>query len=219
MASNKDNFRSNFDKLKSLITDADIVINEKFMTSFDAKQSYEFILLSNHLNSLSIEDNCRRYFTLLVSEIYRKNTNEPGDTPHNLKCTEYWLNFMKKVLNQEAANHIYSHFVDMNVGLDFIGSVIPITELKNEIKNLSKQSPEVFIDYLSELDELYIDCDEVNDKKLFKGEDLYREFKRWCDDTKENCLKQRQFLLIISKYSKIEKIRKNNKNKYVIKNL
>jgi len=209
MASNKDNYRSNFDKLKSLITDTDIKINTKYLESFDTKQSFEFILCSNHMNSLSIEDNDRRLFVLNVNEKYKKNTNESADTEHNKKCIHYWLNYNKTIMNQESANNIYSYFVDMNINLDFIGSIIPYNELKQEIKDLSKQGPEIYIDNLIISNDIRILYIEKDNKKRFKVNDLYEDYKNWCVINNEKILKNRQFISIINKYDKVERIRSN----------
>ena len=53
-------------------------------------------------------------------------------------CEKYWNNFVKIVQNQNAGNNIYSYLVDMKIGLDFIGSIMPITELKEEMKNVNQ---------------------------------------------------------------------------------
>lgn len=100
MANKKDSFRSNFDKLKTLITDKDINVNEKFLDSIDTKQSFELILCSNNLNSLNIEDNDRRYFLLQVSDKYMQNNDYFGELRDN-------------IMNRESANMIY--YKDFNV--------------------------------------------------------------------------------------------------------
>ena len=50
MANKKDSFRSNFDKMKTSISDKDV--KKKFMESMNTNQSFEFILCSNNLHPL-----------------------------------------------------------------------------------------------------------------------------------------------------------------------
>jgi len=123
MTNKKDSFRSNFDKMKTLITDKDLNVNKKFMESMDTKQSFEFILCSNNLNSLNIEYNDRRYFLLQVSDEYMQNNDYFGELRDN-------------IMNQESADMIYSYYKDLNVGQEFHKLVLPETELKKRVKGI-----------------------------------------------------------------------------------
>jgi hypothetical protein len=184
MASSKDSYRSNFDKMKTLITENKMVIHQKFQTPFDAKQNLEFILCSNNLNSLNIEKSDRRYFILEVSDKYKKNSDLSRDDKHNEMCFNYWISFEKNIMNQDSANIIYSYYKDMNIGKEFIGEIIPNTKLKNELKILSKQTPELYVDYLREcecLNEIIYENKLVSGTYRYKTTAIYTNYREWCE--------------------------------------
>lgn len=198
MANKKDSFRSNFDKMKSLITDKDLSINKKFMDSFDTKQSFEFILCSNNLNSLNIEDNDRRYFLLQVNDKYMQNN-------------EYFGELRNNIMNQDIANMIYSYYLDLNVGSEFHKLVLPETNLKKELKELSKQSPELYIDYLRSLEDItniIHDYKLINDIYRYKASSVFSNFKEWCELNNEKFnFGQTKFTSYIKNNCNVEVIR------------
>ena len=210
MASSKDSYRSNFDKMKTLITENTMKIHQKFQTPFDAKQNIEFILCSNNLNSLNIEKEDRRYFILKTNTKYKKNLDLLRDDQHNVMCFDYWISFEKNIMNQNSANSIYSYYKDMNIGKEFIGEIMPNTEYKDEIKNLSKQSPELYIDYLREsenINEIIYDNKCVNGIYRYKTSSVYINYKEWCDINNEKIYSQNKFTSYLKNNLNIEYIR------------
>jgi len=67
-----------------ILTDKELCIDKKFMEDIGTKQYFEFILCSNNLNSLNIEDNDRRYFLLQVSDKYMQDNKYFGELRANI---------------------------------------------------------------------------------------------------------------------------------------
>jgi len=209
MANTQNTFRNNFDKLKTLITDNDMKIHEKYKTPFDTKQSFEFILCSNNLNSLNISITDRRYFCLKTNDKYRKDLNKTSNDSHNIKCIEFWNKYNKLIMNQQSANMIYSYYIDMDIGKEFIGSIIPNTELKKEIQEINKQSPELYMDYLkTEIDiENHINNKIVDGISRYNTRDIYNHYESWCKDNGEKCFRNKNFSSFIKKSGNVEYMR------------
>ena len=52
----RDSFKSSFDKIKSMITDNNIIVEPKGIDSYQIKNLANFIILTNHLYSLYLEN-------------------------------------------------------------------------------------------------------------------------------------------------------------------
>ena len=177
MSSTKDEFRSNFDKLKSFITDPYISIEPKGINPYQIDNISDFILFSNHEDSLPVEQGDRRYAVFLMDGKYANDE-------------KYFTELRKECFNQDVANAFYTYLLDFNaVSLN----TPPHTEIRKQLINNSKANPLKFID---EVIEYKIFDDETD----IKGKLLYQKYREWCSDNGERTtFSNTKFGTIISK--------------------
>jgi hypothetical protein len=188
MASSKEEFRSNFDKLKSIITDKILNVRPLYQEPYDVKQYIELMMFSNNFDSIILSQTDRRYFILKINEIYINNKI-------------YFSNLHRIIMNQDFGNKFYSYMMDFDCN-DFKLLHIPITETKQNIINISLPSPLKFFDYLKE--QILFDRNEREDiirnkfpeDNITEKEDnklevkirvsiMYDMYKLYCSDKKE----------------------------------
>jgi len=162
MSSTKDEFKANFDKIKSLITDPRISIEPKGVDSYQIDNISNFILFSNHRDAIIVEEKDRRYAVFEMSDIHRNDTT-------------YFDMLEDKCFNQETYDAFYTYLLDFpTVSI----RTIPDTELRREMINLSKATPLKFLDA-------------VVDEGLFDGETevsatvFYQRYAEWCRENGE----------------------------------
>ena len=196
MSSTKDEFRSNFDRLKAYITDPKISIEPKGVNPFTIDNISNFILCSNHEDSIIVEENDRRYSIFKVSEKYRGNE-------------QYWINMQRKCYNQDVANAFYTFLLDF----ECLPSLRPIeTDIRRRALNLSKPAPLKFVDSLSEV---AIKNNLGEPMKKIYGLKLYTKFREWCMENGErNICSNTKFGICIK-----DKMPKTRTNAGVIYNL
>jgi hypothetical protein len=166
MCSTQNEFRANFEKIKGFITDPLMRIEPKGINPYFISNIGNLIMFTNHRDSLIIEESDRRYaiFEMGVS---------------HLNDTKYFTNLRKQCFNQDVANEFYTYLLDFQA-VDI--SKIIDTELKREMKQMSKPSVNKFIDSIF--------ADEDYKENIFHGEpikaiQLYTSYKTWCNDNGE----------------------------------
>ena len=186
MSSTKDEFRSNFDKMKSYITDPTLIIEPKGINSYSVDNISNFIMFSNHRDSVIVEQQDRRYAIFEMSIKYMNNW-------------DYFSNIRKKCFNQDVADEFYTYLMNFKTVPIHI---IPNTDLRNELINLSKANPIKFIDFVrNDPDSMERMTNKV------KGIVLYTEYKKWCLDNGERCYSNTKFGITIS--TVLEKVKNN----------
>ena len=88
-----------FDKMKSLITDRRVEVEQKGLEHIEIENFTNFIFTTNHSNAIPLEADDRRYACFEVSDRYKQNN-------------DYFGNFMDTLDNDEAGNHIYQYFLN-----------------------------------------------------------------------------------------------------------
>ena len=162
MSSSKDEFKSNFDKIKTYITDPVISIEPKGVNAYQIDNISNFLLFTNHRDAIIVEESDRRYAVFEMSDVHRNDTN-------------YFDMLEEKCFNQEVADAFYTYLLDFPAVP--IRS-IPDTELRREMINLSKSTPLKFLDAVKEED-LFDDETEVN------ATVFYQKYVEWCRDNGE----------------------------------
>lgn len=192
MSSTKDEFKSNFDKIKSYITDPTIVIEPKGVNPYKIKNISNFILFTNHRDAIIVEESDRRYAIFEMSSAH-------------INDTEYFGNIRKECFNQSVADEFYTYLLDFPA-VDI--SKIPNTALRQEMMNMSKPTPLKFLDSVRE-DNIFDSGAEVG------ASDFYSRYQRWCSDNGErNVLTATKFGTIIS--TKLVKRKAHGRMVYVI---
>jgi len=167
MSSTKDEFKSNFDKIKSLITDPRISIEPKNVDNYQIDNISNFLLFSNHRDSIIVEERDRRYAVFEMSVVH-------------LNDTAYFDMLEERCFNQETYDAFYTYLLDFPAVP--IRS-IPDTELRREMVNLSKSTPLKFLDAVVEEDLL----SDLRTEPVFEvsATVFYQKYVEWCRDNGE----------------------------------
>jgi hypothetical protein len=162
MSATKEEFKSNFDKIKSYITDPKVMIEPKGVNPYSIKNISNFVLFTNHRDAIIVEETDRRYAIFEMSSAHMNDN-------------EYFGRIRRECFNQDVANEFYTYLLDFPaVPLN----QIPDTELRREMMNMSKPNTLKFLDAVRE-DNLYDGAEEVS------ATNLYDRYKQWCSDNGE----------------------------------
>lgn len=162
MSSTKDEFRSNFDKLKSYITDPIISVNPKNINPYQIENISNFILFTNHEDSILLEQNERRYAVFSMNAKYANNE-------------EYFSHIRKHCFNQDVADAFYTYLLEFPaVSLN----TAPDTDIRRQLMNNTKANPLKFLDSVKE-EQLFGDETEI------KATRFYQRYQEWCKENGE----------------------------------
>lgn len=170
----KDEFRGMWNKMKNFVTEPTYMHRKMYKDSQQIKNIMEFIIFSNHKDSIILENDDRRYFVLEISDIHKNDQ-------------KWFGNLRKQIMNQIVGDHFFTYLMNYNVG-DYMGP-IPSTKLKDEMKNISLTSHARFVNQLIE----QLDMEDEDRDDAFKGFNktsissslLYKTYEAWCDYTGE----------------------------------
>lgn len=153
MSSTDSNKRLNFNALKSLITDDQARVGDKFEPKRTIQNVANFIVLSNFFDPVKVEGGDRRYCVCEVSEEHKDDRTYFA--PIRDGCTE------------EFYQNLFTFFMKRDVkGVDF--TKIPHTEIRQALMESSRSSYELFIqDFIKDF------------KKGFKTDKAYEYYKMW----------------------------------------
>jgi len=186
MSSTKDEFKSNFDKIKGFITDTTIQITPKGIDSYTMSNIGNYLLFTNHADAIIVEGTDRRYAIFEMSNIHANDS-------------AYFKNLYNLCFNQDVANEFYTYLLDF-VSVDL--TQIPLTELKQSMMNLSKPIPLRFLESVKD-DSIF------GDEIKIKATSMYTAYRRWCEDNGErNITTSTKFGTIIS--TKLQKCKKKD---------
>lgn len=173
LCSTREEFRSNFDRIKSFITDPVVRIEPKGFPSYQIKNIGNYVLVSNHEDSVIIERSDRRYQVCRCGEKYMNNH-------------EFWSKWRKLVFNEKARDSYYTFL--MNYKCCNIRKIID-TPLRQEIIERGKPSHIRFIEQEKE-----------NGRQGdVKASMLYNEYKNWCEDCNEKVATMTKFGIEVKK--------------------
>ena len=169
-----DSFNASFDKMKSLITDSHLQVEKKGMEHITIDNHINFIMTTNHRHTVKIERDDRRYAIFEVSDKYKQDT-------------DYFADFMDTLNNDEAGDHIYSYF--KNYPEDEMVNLrkIPMTEIKQEMADLSKSSVVRFVECMDEEvdNAMLYDWVGKDGEKAITVDNFYALFLDWCSKNGE----------------------------------
>lgn len=193
----KEEFRCNFDTLKTLITEKKQTFKKLYCDTGMADFLTEFIFMTNNKYSFSVEENDGRYLMLICSEKYMGNN-------------AYFSKFRSNNFNKNTGDHFYTYLLSLlNRPDDFYTMKLPDTQYKQDLKNVSKHSIKDYIEFLlgenveyfknkedkncytpEEFNDTYI---EPNKFGRYKKTDLYKHYCKWCEFNKERMQSNRWF--------------------------
>ena len=188
LASSSENFMSNFDKLKSMMTGPSIVVNPKGVNQYSIKNVLCWFLISNNDDCLRIEPSDRRYFCLNVSEKYVGNKS--------------YFKSLVDSFSVESGNIFYSYILERGDDREINIRIPPMNKFKREIISRGWSSSVRFLFEKKEIfdnpisisrpEELPHDSDDDDDaiempapNPIIAASSLYNEYKAWCDTNHE----------------------------------
>ena len=201
MSSTKEEFRANFDKIKMNITDTKLTVEPKGVNPYEIDNIGNYILFSNHKDSIICEQFDRRYAIFEVCDKYLNNAS-------------YFDELTKKCHNQSTANAFYTYLLDFTPVE--IREIIE-TDIRQEVIGLSKPVALKFVDYILEnpITKFNEETGEMEKIKEIRAIDLYEQFRFWCNQNGErNIPTNTKFGLALN--SKLVKNHTKHGNVYVL---
>lgn len=197
MCSTSDTFKSNFDKLKVFISDPKLKIEPKGLPAYEIDNIGNYLLFTNHKDSIIVEQTDRRYALFEVSDKYKGND-------------EYFSMLREKCYNQDVANAFYTYL--MRYKCVNIRKIIE-TEIRKELLQISKPNTIKFIEYFKEN---HADNEDIGDS--LTGLELYAYYRQYCQDNGErNVVSNTKFGLLIKGI--VPKKKSNGRMVYLIKEI
>lgn len=179
-------FTSAFDKMKTLITDRMIQIEHKGLEHMQIDNLNNFIFTTNHIHTLKLETDDRRYACFECSDRYKNNY-------------DYFEHLDELLNNDHAGDVLFTYFKQYSNLLNL--KRIPKTALKEEITNLSKLSALKFMDEIDQIDSLQLyDYITVDGVRSITVVNLHTQYSIWCTENKEKCYGKSQFMSMIKPF-------------------
>jgi len=176
LASARDSFRNNFDELKGRITGNTIGIERKGLDISTFERDYaRYIFMSNHDDSMYIEDGDRRYGIFACSNRYT------GGAPDTV---EYFTELTRS-FNQNVGNHFFTYLLQYEIPSDVNLRYPPMTDMKARMQNASKPNVLKWLDEFKSADYEIIekfdnDLQAMIDKSVYTSKWLFSEYMAWC---------------------------------------
>jgi hypothetical protein len=180
----KEEFKSKFDTLKTLITEKKQPFKKLYCDTGIADFLTEFVFMTNHKYSFSVEEGDGRYLMLDCSNKYKDNN-------------EYFSKFRSNNFNKNVGDHFYTYLLRLLTKPDdFYMMKLPDTQYKKDLKNISKHSIIDYIEFLlGENNEFYKNKEnntswtseeldkyiEPNKFGRYKMTELYQHYSKWLE--------------------------------------
>jgi hypothetical protein len=164
-----ESFSNAFDKMKSLITDRFIQIEKKGLEHINIENHINIATTTNHLHSIKVEGDDRRYAIFKVGESRKQDT-------------DYFASFMDILDNQNAGNHLFTYFKNYPIE-DMVNlRKIPMTNIKEDMMDNSRSSTERFIKCMDEDFEpaLLYNWVGKDGERAITVNRLYEYYSMWC---------------------------------------
>jgi hypothetical protein len=169
LGSTKEEFRSNFDRIKHYITDSTLLIEPKGINTYLIENISNWIFISNHKDAMHIEANDRRYCCIEVSNVHANDR-------------KYFGKVRESCFNQECGDHFFTYLLEYKC-LDCADvKNIPQTQLKTDIQQLSKSSYVLFSEYFAEQLKTEVNERELDYQRIeaeITAHDMYKLYKKW----------------------------------------
>jgi len=160
------------DKLKDLATAPDNVIEKKGKEPITNKNYININMTTNNNNPVDIQNDDRRITWFNCNSQYVGNT-------------EYFRKLASCFNNDEDISSLYNYLKEeVQINITDFQITRPITKEYEAIKRLNTPNYTKFlIDYFSEKENVCYHKYKGANSQVIKATDLYREYKRWCENT------------------------------------
>lgn len=199
---NNSDFIKNHTFLKAILTNNKINIEPKGMESFEINNYSRYFFISNNKHIVYIEPSDRRFVCLEC------NSNKILKMTKNEKEL-YFTSLFSSINNDEFLEICFEYFKKRNIKNWHPRKIIN-TKLKKQMMKFNMKNVYVFLIDFIEAGSSY----EINgDEFMVTKNDLWREYKYWCDFSNERESKIKTFEENLSLIS-INKIKCRKRNKY-----
>lgn len=193
VASQKDCFRANWDRAKTLITDEQICIEPKGVDAYNIRNIGNYIFVTNHVDSILVEEACRRYTCIQVSEAHKNDE-------------VYFKDLRDACFNQEVANQFYTYLLDMKEDEKVALNVPLASKLRDDMVTLSKSPVLRFIEWaVTETETPCSDncegfsrpCGHATPSFPLKSLALFGIYEAWCNLRREKTVSHTKFGMLL----------------------
>ena len=146
-------------RIKGLITDPTLTINNKGVNQFNIHSYHRFIITTNKEDPIKTSDDDRRNLIIRCSD------DKIGDN-------EYFDKINKYLDNEEVIRTCYDYFKSVEISKDGVLPRIPKTEYQNNLKELSRTPIELWLEDFT--------LQHINEEKVeLLGKDIFILFESW----------------------------------------
>lgn len=153
-------------RIKGLITDETLTVNQKGVSHFIIKSFHRFIVTTNKEDPVHVATNDRRYLVI------RSSDQKVGDK-------DYFTKLNNLLDNEGVILSLFNYFKNLEVQQNFTNELLPKTEYHKELQILSTPVLRQFMDY-------YVDLlleDEETEEFTISCKDLYGKFRFWVNQS------------------------------------
>ena len=148
-------------KIKALITDETLTVNQKGIQAFPIKSFHRLIVTTNKEEPVNVASDDRRFFVIRASD------EKVGDK-------DYFNKLNSLLDNDGVILSLFNYFKNIKVKQNFTSEDIPKTQYHKELQVLSKPIITQFFEYYLE-----IHSDDEDRIVMVQPRDLYSNFKNW----------------------------------------
>lgn len=152
-------------KLKTLITEQDVVIEKKGIDSYMTKSFNNFILLTNYYNPVNITDDNRRYCVIRVSDVEMNNY-------------KYFKRLREEVMEHIEELRWYFYTFEYE---DDLNSIRPKTDEEMDLVELNKSAEQKFVE-----EKLILEGGETHWCRELAY--VYGQYREYCDSIQKKRL-------------------------------
>lgn len=179
------------DVMKNRINGRTILIEPKYVGSYNLENFLNFIVLSNHIDAIKLEEDDRRYICFQLSNKKAQNI-------------EYFSKLRRHCLTKEFADHYYTYIMQKGFGKRVVVVETFDTPLRRKI--IAMRDPSVY----NFLDDGKYKVDMINEQRKDAGQEpymqhwesssnLYHVYTEYCKKFRYTPVRQRTFGVIASK--------------------
>lgn len=164
-------------QIKAITTTGKICINEKNKGEYEIDSYHRFVGASNVAEPIPIESDNRRYLLIHTS-------------PDKIGNTEYFVEGWDYLKDKNAIKSMYNYFMSLDPPENFKYHMIKETEYMQYLKDISRPQEECWLEYYVNN---FSEPADIGKKKTLE---LYENYLKWCQDTRQSYkMEKRKFLI------------------------
>ena len=175
--------KSDYDKLKSLITNVTREVEFKFKERKTVRDSLNYVFCSNNFNTIPISETCRQFAVFGVDDSFApQNPKNESEEQHKV-CDDYWKRLIACFSKPFAEQFL--HFLSTVDDSDFnLEANIPKTDTRENMMLNTMNTTLLFIKHLISTHEAFVPQDGKDDKTkptgFIKRSDTFTSYNKFC---------------------------------------